>query len=446
MTSASPTMTLEAAQEALFHSIALLKVPTDNFPTHSSEEQEDCEASCFRFLARQHAIEPTFRHRLQTRGLINEFGDVLLLRELHISYLSKGMEGLSGGFACLDSSRPWLVYWMLHGLALLDARPVTLFPRIIDFLSRCENKTTGGFGGGPSQLSHLAPTYAAVLALCTIGTQEAFAVPHRGRMYRWMMSLKASGGGVHIHQGGEIDIRSIYLMVAVAKILNILTPELASGLSEYALACQTFEGGFGGEPGSEAHGGYAFNALAALTILDAIHLCDRDRAIRWLVNRQMRLEGGFQGRINKLVDGCYSFWQGGAMVLLSNSIARDGTSSPPIFDSTALQRYILYCCQQEEGGLRDKPSKSRDYYHSCYCLSGLSIAQHHHSVKLNNIVNQTDETHTSESSDPIIVVGPSDVNTLQPTDPCMNVCTNLLSNAIAYYKDLPHSHDELISL
>jgi len=30
----------------------------------------------------------------------------------------------------------------------------------------------------------------------------------------------------------------------------------------------------------------------------------------------MRLEGGFQGRINKLVDGCYSFWQAGSFPLL----------------------------------------------------------------------------------------------------------------------------------
>ena len=29
------------------------------------------------------------------------------------------------------------------------------------------------------------------------------------------------------------------------------------------------------------------------------------------------------------------------------------------------------------GGLRDKPGKPPDYYHTCYCLSGLSSAQHH---------------------------------------------------------------------
>lgn len=36
----------------------------------------------------------------------------------------------------------------------------------------------------------------------------------------------------------------------------------------------------------------------------------------------MKLEGGFQGRTNKLVDGCYSFWQGGAFPLLYSLLAR----------------------------------------------------------------------------------------------------------------------------
>uniref|UniRef100_A0A9I9ED44 Prenyltransferase alpha-alpha toroid domain-containing protein n=1 Tax=Cucumis melo TaxID=3656 RepID=A0A9I9ED44_CUCME len=36
----------------------------------------------------------------------------------------------------------------------------------------------------------------------------------------------------------------------------------------------------------------------------------------WVVFRQVGLECGFQGRTNKLVDGCYSFWQGGVCSLL----------------------------------------------------------------------------------------------------------------------------------
>ena len=46
------------------------------------------------------------------------------------------------------------------------------------------------------------------------------------------------------------------------------------------------------------------------------------------------------------------------------------------FDQQLLQRYVLLCAQDTNGGLRDKPSKARDFYHSCYNLSGLSVSQH----------------------------------------------------------------------
>lgn len=45
---------------------------------------------------------------------------------------------------------------------------------------------------------------------------------------------------------------------------------------------------------------------------------------RWTVNRQMSYEGGFQGRTNKLVDGCYSFWQGGAFPLIHMVLSMNG--------------------------------------------------------------------------------------------------------------------------
>ena len=112
------------------------------------------------------------------------------------------------------------------------------------------------------------------------------------------------------------------------------------------------------------------------------------RPQRWAAQRQMRLEGGFQGRPNKLVDGCYSFWVGAVFPLLDTDdlLYNRGASTVVFFWSprtagqhaflAALQEYILLCCQAPAGGLRDKPGKGRDYYHSCYCLSGLSSAQH----------------------------------------------------------------------
>jgi len=75
----------------------------------------------------------------------------------------------------------------------------------------------------------------------------------------------------------------------------------------------------------------------------------------------MRLEGGFEGRTNKLVDGCYSFWQGGLFPLIHTILLKLGkTFNDPehwLFNQEALQEYILVCCQHPQGGLLDKPGK-----------------------------------------------------------------------------------------
>lgn len=61
---------------------------------------------------------------------------------------------------------------------------------------------------------------------------------------------------------------------------------------------KTYEGGFGGEPNCEAHGGYTFCALAGLTLLQKMHLINMETLLKWLANRQMTVEGGFQVEIN----------------------------------------------------------------------------------------------------------------------------------------------------
>jgi protein farnesyltransferase subunit beta len=44
----------------------------------------------------------------------------------------------------------------------------------------------------------------------------------------------------------------------------------------------------------------------------------------------------------------------------------------------ALVKYIMSCCQYQDGGLRDKPPMRSDFYHSLYSLAGLSAAQYHY--------------------------------------------------------------------
>ncbi|KNC78255.1 hypothetical protein SARC_09312, partial [Sphaeroforma arctica JP610] len=256
---------------------------------------------------------------------------------------------------------------------------------IIDYISRCKN-VDGGFGGGPQQLSHLAPTYAAVNCLASLQNEDALRVIDREGLIEWIKTLKQPDGSFVMHIGGEIDVRGAYCAVSVLKLCCVpktMRDGVFKGTAEWIAQCQTYEGGISGVPGCEAHGGYGFCGVSAMCLLEREDLLDLDRLIEWAVYRQMRFEGGFQGRTNKLVDGCYSFWMGGIFPLIGymqkNRAKSESTlvKEDWLFNRIALQEYILFACQEPFGGCIDKPGKSRDFYHTCYVLSGLSVAQHY---------------------------------------------------------------------
>ncbi|RLN75520.1 hypothetical protein BBJ28_00021851 [Nothophytophthora sp. Chile5] len=284
-------------------------------------------------------------------------------------------------------------------------------------LKACWNDDNGGgFGGGPKQLGHTATNYASCLALALLGTPEALETVDRQALYRFFMSRKHASGAFTAHEGGESDVRVTYCVISIASLFGILTDELRAGVVDYVLSCQTYEGGFGGEPGNEAHGGYAFCSVATLYILQAVdQIQDLPALLHWLANRQMPFEGGYQGRTNKLVDGCYSFWQGALPALLADVVReRYGAAVPYQCHSEQLQKYILLCGQQIEGGLRDKPGKPRDHYHSCYCLSGLSVAQH------------------GDGRDTPVVFGDAS-NLLARNHPAYNIGSDKVTKTLAYF-------------
>lgn len=396
-----------------FHSIksvVSLKQEDDGWSTFSSEEQtrvEDLVAKNYDAFLR----------------FMEDYSDVSLYRHKHLHYLKRGLRHLSESYECLDASRPWLCYWILHSLELLDEPiPGDVAKEVVGFLRRCQDPC-GGFAGGPGQMPHLAPTYAAVCALCILGTEEAFEVIDRKKLYSFLMDCRTPEGAFVMHRDGEVDIRGAYCAAVAARIIHAVTPELFKGTAEWLARCQTYEGGFAGEPGLEAHGGYSFCGYAALVILNKATLVNVKSLLRWVACRQMKLEGGFQGRTNKLVDGCYSFWQGGLFPLLHNVLDAEGekslSSEKWMFDQIALQDYLLINCQYHSGGLIDKPGKPRDFYHTCYCLSGMSVAQH--------FVNRE---HTK-----LTVVGEKR-NLLKPIHPLYNICVDSAVRAIRYFKAL----------
>ncbi|KAK2813030.1 hypothetical protein FQN49_008335 [Arthroderma sp. PD_2] len=122
--------------------------------------------------------------------------------------------------------------------------------------------------------------------------------------------------------------------------------------------------------------------------------------ISWLSARQYSPEGGFSGRTNKLVDGCYSHWVGGCWPLIQEALDAPGklSNGRSLYSREGLTRYILGCCQSQYGGLRDKPGKHADSHHTCYTLAGLSNAQHYHSCTCSKS-GTTDPSAYSSSND-----------------------------------------------
>ena len=178
------------------------------------------------------------------------------------------------------------------------------------------------------------------------------------------------------HINGESDLRSTYCALTVCYILNLLSePLLTSGVISYIQSCQTFEGGFGPEPYCEAHGGYSFCAIASLILLNSLHTIDIKSFIRWLTLRQMIKEGGFNGRTNKLVDSCYSYWQGSIFNMLIMGDKDLSYDSELLYDQLSLQAYILFACQSGKGGLIDKPGKGPDLFHTNYATAGLILSE-----------------------------------------------------------------------
>ena len=111
-----------------------------------------------------------------------------------------------------------------------------------------------------------------------------------------------------------------------------------------------------------------------------VAMLDQSCLMRWLSARQLPYEGGFQGRTQKvrlplpvrtaaylpvsvelarvqLVDSCYSFWQASVPSLVAASLGAGGTadSATEWYNRKRLQQWLLCCCQDARGGLKDKP-------------------------------------------------------------------------------------------
>ena len=152
-----------------------------------------------------------------------------LQKDHHAAYLYQGLTDNGYSIKHYDSGHPWVVYWTIHGLNLLNDSEYhigspKLKNQLVKFLSYCQHPS-GGFSGSPGQIAHVASTYAAVLSLVEIGTPEALSLIDRKGMYDFFIRMRDSRnkGSFHMHEIGDEDMRCVYIVVVIAKLLNILT-------------------------------------------------------------------------------------------------------------------------------------------------------------------------------------------------------------------------------
>lgn len=68
-------------------------------------------------------------------------GAPVLNRENHLTYIRNHMFTIPQNYECLDSSRPWLCYWLCQSLALLNYElSLEEKSNFINFLSKYINK------------------------------------------------------------------------------------------------------------------------------------------------------------------------------------------------------------------------------------------------------------------------------------------------------------------
>ena len=345
-------------------------------------------------------------------------GEAKYYRILHYNFANNLMSKLPGGYTSLDSGFPWLIYWVTNIISLCQDHYAISSDnklQLIQILKELQHEE-GGFCGSAKGYAHLISTYAAMMAIVNLGIPEAYDIVDINKMKNFLLKMKNNNfeinkepsytdkNGVYLitrdknnefisyhtaypgtfqnHINGESDLRSTYCAMVTASVLNLINFDdldndpLTKGVVDNIKNCQTFEGGLGPEPFCEAHGGYSYCGIASLIILKQLNKIDMNSFLRWLVSRQMIKEGGFNGRTNKLVDSCYSFWQGSIFNLICMGDKKFTYDMELLYDQLSLQAYVIFACQNTKvGGLRDKPGKSPDLFHSNYATAGLSLSQ-----------------------------------------------------------------------
>eukprot|EP00931_Biecheleriopsis_adriatica_P088609 TRINITY_DN62898_c0_g1_i1.p1 TRINITY_DN62898_c0_g1~~TRINITY_DN62898_c0_g1_i1.p1 ORF type:complete len:407 (+),score=88.19 TRINITY_DN62898_c0_g1_i1:39-1259(+) len=298
----------------------------------------------------------------------------------HVAYFKKHMRQLPQPYASMDTNRLTLVYFCVSGLDLLGKLDEVDRQGTIEFIYSYQSTIPdhGGFYGYPkvafdtieldkcNNQPHIANTYCALVMLLILGDDlsrvNREAIAHALR--KWQLP---DGSFCCVHGlsslDSESDIRFVYCAASICYILDLWHAVDVQAMVRFILSSQSFDGAFGMGPLTESHGGCTYCALAALSMLGRLpELPSKELLVGWCMRRQI---SGFQGRIEKDADTCYSFWVGGSLQLL-------GAAS--FLDRQACVEFLKQCESGRFGGFLKFPQVQHpDLLHSYFSVCGLCL-------------------------------------------------------------------------
>ncbi|XP_050210887.1 geranylgeranyl transferase type-1 subunit beta [Mercurialis annua] len=316
-------------------------------------------------------------------------------RDSHVAYLEMMYEMLPHYYQSQEINRLTLAYFTISGLHILNALDRVDKDAVINWVlsfqahpedaNQLSNGQFYGFQGSRSSQfpstrngvsihnhSHLASSYCAIAILKIVGYDLSNLDP-KSILISMRNLQQPDGSFLPIHIGAETDLRFIYCAAAISSMLEDWSGMDKEKAKEYILKCQSYDGGFGMNPGSESHGGGTFCAVASLRLMGFIEddilsksgassIIDLPLLLEWCLKRQAT-DGGFQGRPNKPTDTCYAFWVGAVLRILGGDKFVDGKAL----------RGFLMTCQSKYGGFSKFPGELPDIYHSYYGYTAFSL-------------------------------------------------------------------------
>ncbi|KAK6633181.1 hypothetical protein RUM43_000742 [Polyplax serrata] len=333
--------------------------------------------------------------------------ETLMVKEVackqHVKYFQRFLKFSPAYTSFQDCSRLYLAFLAISGLDILNALDtisedgkahiiewvysLQIVPNEAYSVDRC------GFQGSHSHIikgypheyekGHIVMTYTALAILIILG--DDLSKVNKEAVLAGIKALQLENGSFCAAKHEESDMRFVYCAACISYFLNDFKALDIDKLKKFIKSSINYDGGVGQGPDLESHGGSTFCAIAALHLCGILNeIFDDQQAaklIRWCINRQVT---GFQGRPNKLVDTCYSFWLGGTLHLLN------------VFDKIDFKSnrdYILSTQDNLLGGFAKGPDIHTDPLHTYLGLCGLSLMKEDSLLQLNPALNITQRAH-----------------------------------------------------